>query len=365
MAVGGAEQVIRQLVTGVDPERFDARIVCIDAPIGAIGKELDAAGVAVRSLSRSPGFDRKLVAALRGLIRRESIDVLHCHQYTPYCYGVLAAAFTGARVVFTEHGRFHPDRHSWKRRLVNQVLHRLTDETVAISAATRDALVEHEWLPRRSIRVIYNGVAPPRRQPASRPVRERLGIPDRALVIGTLARLDPIKNQRMMIEALVAVRERWPDCVLLLVGDGPEREALERRARELVPDGTVRFVGFVTDIADHLDAIDIFLLTSWSEGTSMTLLEAMSFAKAIVATRVGGNVELLEDGHSALLVDAGDTVSLAACVERLAGDVVLRERLGSIARERHAERFAPAPMIEAYEALYLDDQQEQDSAIRR
>ena len=186
-------------------------------------------------------------------------------------------------------------------------------------------------------------------------VRERLGIAPDAPVLGTIARLDPIKNQAMMLEALVAVRERYPDCVLLLAGDGPERESLERLVQKLDLTENVRFAGFVTDIADHLDAIDVFLLTSWSEGTSMTLLEAMSLGKAIVVTRVGGNVEILEDGRTALFVEAGDAKALTTNIERLIDDEALRSRLGESARGDFRRRFEPSLMVAAYESLYLGE----------
>lgn len=353
MGVGGAEQVIRQLATDVDTTRFDSRVVCIDSPVGPIGEELRASGVTVHSLSRRPGFDRVLIGALRRLLRDEEIDVVHCHQYTPYCYGVLAAAFTRTRVVFTEHGRFHPDRHSWKRRLANQVLVRLTDRTVAISVATRDALIEHEWFPRHAIEVIYNGVRPPRHDATARPVRERHGMAAGAKVLGTIARLDPIKNQAMMLEALAALRANGSeDIVLLIAGDGPERAALERRAAELDLVEAVVFAGFVTDIAEHLDAIDVFLLTSWSEGTSMTLLEAMAFGKPIVTTRVGGSVEILDDERTALFVEAGDVEALVDALARVLDDDALRARLGEGARKDFHRRFESRRMIAAYEGLY-------------
>ena len=354
MGVGGAEQVIRQLVIGADPTRYECSVLCTDGQIGPIGADLRERGFAVDALSRRPGFDRALIRALRERLRAERVDVLHCHQYTPYSYGVLAAleARRESRVVFTEHGRFHPDRHSWKRRLINPVLARFTDEIVAISSATRDALVHHEWLPRRRIRLIYNGVTPPVRQEGVPSVRRQLGIDEATLVLGTISRLDPIKNQAMMLDALAAVRRRQLDCVLILAGDGPERDALERRVVELGLDGAVFFTGFVSDIAAHLDAIDVFLLTSWSEGTSMTLLEAMSFAKPVIATRVGGNVEILEEGRSALLIDAGDVSALADAVGRLADDAGLQKRLGRGAQACRAERFEPQGMVAAYEALY-------------
>ena len=142
---------------------------------------------------------------------------------------MLAAAFTGVRVVFTEHGRFHPDRYTWKRRLLNPVLARMTHEIVAISAATRDALVAYEWLPRRRIRLIYNGVTPPAAPDGGTPsVRERLGIGADTVVLGTIARLDP--DQEPGDDArkrCAAVRQSGTrDCVLVLAGDGPERERI-------------------------------------------------------------------------------------------------------------------------------------------
>ena len=356
MGVGGTEQVVRQIVLDADPARFRSAVACIDGRVGPIGVALSERGVTVHRLERGPGLDRALIGRLRRLIRDERVDVLHCHQYTPWTYGVLAAAFTGVRVVFTEHGRFHPDRYTWKRRLLNPLLARLTDEIVSISAATREALVVYEWLPRRRIRVIYNGVTPPvPPDEGAVPVRERLEIEADAIVLGTIARFDPIKNQAMMLEALERLRRAGRRCVLILAGDGPEREALERQVAELALEGSVFFTGFVTDIAAHLDAIDVFLLTSWSEGTSVTLLEAMSSGKAIVATSVGGSVEVLDGGRTAMFVPPGDVSALTETLERLLEDDSLRARLGDAARSDFTERFEPRRMVSAYEALYAPD----------
>jgi len=353
MGVGGAEQVIRQLVLDADESSFESSVLCLDGQVGAIGDELTKLGVTVHCMSRQPGFDRAIVSGLRRLICEQSIDVVHCHQYTPFSYGVLAAAFTKTRVVFTEHGRFHPDRYSWKRRLLNPMLALLTDEIVAISAATRDALVYYEWLPRSSIRLIYNGVTPPTTTEPTPTVREKLGIEASTFVLGTIARLDPIKNQVMMIEALAALKQTRSDCALILAGDGPERDSLEQLANKLGLQESVFFTGFVTTIAEHLAAMDVFLLTSWSEGTSMTLLEAMSARKAIIATSVGGSIEILEDEVSALFVNAGDTDALVDAVVRLEGDEALRNRLAAGAQLHFSKCFEPAGMLDAYQKLYV------------
>jgi glycosyltransferase involved in cell wall biosynthesis len=135
MAFGGTQQVISQLVTNLDSERFYCEIACIDGKVGSLGEKLQSNGTNVHVLHRGSGFDFALVKAVRKLLKDEKFDIVHCHQYTPYVYGIFASLFTRVKVVFTEHGRFHPDSYSWKRRLVNPVLGKLTDSIVAISVA--------------------------------------------------------------------------------------------------------------------------------------------------------------------------------------------------------------------------------------
>lgn len=168
MGIGGTEQVIRQLIGGLDKIGVQNEVFCIDGTVGSMGRELEAAGVPFHTFVRQPGIDRALVAAIRETLGREKFDIVHCHQYTPYFYGWLAAFGTGTRVVFTEHGRFHPDRPRYKAILVNPVLARLTPRIVAISQATATALVRNEFIPRSRIQVIYNGIA--RFEPRSRPL---------------------------------------------------------------------------------------------------------------------------------------------------------------------------------------------------
>jgi len=288
MGVGGAEQVIRHLILANNAAQFDSEIICIDGKVGATGEALRKSGVQITAFSRQLGLDRKTIADIRAYIRSGNFQIIHCHQYTPFCYGVLASIALGVKVVFTEHGRFHPDRFTWKRRLVNQVLFRLADHIVAISEATREALHEFEWIPRKCVSVIYNGIDTPVSEQGVDALRTKLNVDENTVVLGTVARLDSIKNQKMMIKALHSLHATHPNTLLILAGDGPERGALEALAVELGIEDSVLFPGFVSDIGSYLDLIDIFLLTSFSEGASMTLLEAMAYAKPIVATAVGG-----------------------------------------------------------------------------
>ena len=352
MDVGGTEQVIRQIVIASDKRQFESSIVCIDGSVGPVGRSLQLDDVTVNSISRSAGFDRQTIKTLRALIRSNRIDVLHCHQYTPFCYGAFAAIGLGVKVVFTEHGRFHPDRYTWKRRIVNQLLYRLADHITCISNATRVALDHYEWIPEKRVQVIYNGVQTPVSAPNSQSIRSTLGISNSAFVLGTISRFDPIKNQTMMLEALSRLREKHPECVLIMAGDGSERTSLENTACELGIEDGVYFTGFITDIAAHLDAIDIFLLTSFSEGTSMTLLEAMSVGKVVVATAVGGNVEVIENGRTGMLVPSGDVDALVNRLLLLHDSAPERLRFSEGAIRGYSDRFSADLMVDHYEALY-------------
>lgn len=352
MGIGGTEQVIYQLVEHADENLFDNSIVCIEGEVGPIGQKLQQASTVFHVFNRAPGFDTGLIKSVRGLIKSNQTDVIHCHQYSPYVYGVLAALFTDTKVIFTEHGRFHPDRYSWKRRIINPMLNSATFAVTAISEATRDALAHYEWFPKKSIKVIYNGIQ------ASHSIdnfqhRDELDLTREHLVFGTITRFDTIKNLPMMVRAFAIVYKRTPNARLLLVGDGEERANIEKLAVQLGVAHAVIFTGFQTDTKKYMSMIDIYILSSFSEGTSMTLLEAMSLSKCCVVTAVGGNVEIIKDQQSGLVVESDNTEQLAESLTKLTEDHQLRQRLGAAAKQRFDEKFDLNQMIEAFKQLYL------------
>src|SRR5690554_7947260 len=231
MGIGGTEQVIRQLVLGSRGQEVEHEIVCIDGQVGAIGEQMREEGIPVHRVSRTPGFDRKLIGGLRDLIRTRDVSIVHCHQYTPFLYGRLAAMGTDAKVVFTEHGRFYPDRYRYKAALINPVLALSTPAIVAISNATRAALAQYEFMPKNRIQVVYNGIQPLTADAARvAELRKKAGIPQDAFVYGTVSRLDPVKNQVKMLEAFAVCLQNDPSSYLLMVGDGPDRLLLEAKA---------------------------------------------------------------------------------------------------------------------------------------
>lgn len=351
MGIGGTEQVIRQLVTALPKTQITARILCIDGHIGPMGAALQEEGIAVDAFPRQPGLDWALIRQIRAYIQRHNIEVVHAHQYTPYTYGWFAIRGLGVRLVFTEHGRFHPDRFRGKAALLNVFMALTTHAITAISSATRDALHRYEWMPKARVQVVYNGIKP---LSTSIPIAPEQQLPNEGKTrwIGTVSRLDTVKNHPMLLRAMQQVLRRFPDTRLVIVGDGPERAALEDLATELGIAQQTLFTGFSAHAGEFMRQMDIFLLPSYTEGTSMTLLEAMSLGKPIVATAVGGTPEIVEHGKTGYLVPSDDAAALAAAIEQLLADPEQARRLGQAGAERFTERFHVAAMAATYARLY-------------
>jgi glycosyltransferase involved in cell wall biosynthesis len=355
MIIGGAERVICNIVENTDPSRYDVSIICIDSPVGPFGIQLRNQGYQVTAFNRVPGFDFRLVLKMRKHILQNHIEVLHCHQYSPYVYGVLGAAFTGCRVIFTEHGRHYPDVRRPKRILANPILSLLTEYINAISAATRKALIEYENFPGDRIDVVYNGIDDIQfKLEGHDKLRQEVHLPENGYILGTVARLDAIKNQKMMIKALKRLHDDFPEACLLIVGDGPERRSLEEFAARQQVSSRVVFTGFREDAYLFYRIMDVLLLTSFSEGTSMTLLEAMAHGIPCVATDVGGNPEIVIDGKTGFLVPSEDDQTLAERISLLAKDQDLRKRMGNAGRDRFEAQFTVTKMVRAYQAMYED-----------
>jgi glycosyltransferase involved in cell wall biosynthesis len=353
MAIGGTEQVIRQLVLNLPASEIHNEIFCIDGKIGAVGIQLQEQGIQIHQASRKPGLDFSLIKNLRNTLREGNFDIVHCHQYTPWVYGWFAAWGTKAKVVFTEHGRFFPDRYRGKALPLNLLMALTTCAVTAISAATKDALAKYEWVPKFKTQVVYNGIQPLHPDETNVAVlRSELQIEPQHLILGTVARLDPVKNQAMMLRAFALVAAKFPHARLLIVGDGPSRQALESLVRELGLQQMVWFTGFKTNVADYLALMHIYLLSSHTEGTSMTLLEAMHLGLSCIATAVGGNPEIVVDEQTGLLSPDDDAEAFALNIIRLLECNQLRLNCGRNGTVRFSEYFSVAQMVSHYTSIY-------------
>ncbi|MFC3120834.1 glycosyltransferase [Agaribacter flavus] len=351
MRIGGTEMVIKNIVNGLKLD-VNMSLFCIEEPIGQWGKDLIEEGIPCHSFERREGFDWRLIVAIRKVINNKQIDIVHCHQYTPWVYGAIATFGTKARVLFTEHGRFYPDSSNWKRRLVNPLLSNMTKSITAISAATKQALVDYEFLSESKIKVVYNGIEKVIPSQDQVEIKRALDISEGKVVFGTIARLDPIKNQTMMLEAFANVISRGLDAILLVVGDGELMESLQQLAKRLDIEKRVIFTGYKPYPADYLNIMDVFLLSSLSEGTSMTLLEAMSLAKPSVVTDAGGNSEIIKHKVNGLVVPNDDQQAFADAMFGLASHIGLLNEYASNALKIYQEQFSSVTMNQQYLSIY-------------
>ena len=353
MRIGGTEQVIKNLILGTDASRFTMSVLCIESPLGPFAEDLINQDIHIEALSRNPGFDASLISQIRQHIKAHKIDIIHCHQYTPYVYGALGALMTPAKVIFTEHGRFYPDSTTWKRKVINPLLHRFTHATTAISAATRDALVEFEFIPKRDIEVIYNGIIGVEPEPSQlESLKQQYPIAEQCTLFGTIARLDPIKNHSMMLRAFKRVIENGINAKLMIVGDGDERANTEALINELDLSQHVFMTGYEPKPHGHLALMDIYLLPSLSEGTSMTLLEAMSLGKPCIVTHAGGNPEIVIQNETGFVTPNDDEQAFADAMITLTQNKPLQEAFGRASKERFINTFDINNMTITYEALY-------------
>jgi glycosyltransferase involved in cell wall biosynthesis len=353
MTIGGAQQVIRQLVENMDKSQFEMDIACIDGRLGELGEMLIEQGVKVELFERQIGFDFNLIRRIRRLVKTGRYQIIHCHQYTPYVYGLLASLFTGVKVIFTEHGRFYPDYGSWKRKLVNPIFSLFTNQIIAISQATKDALVHYENFSRSKIIVIYNGIADMSQIEVDEiELKKQFGIPESVFLFGTISRLQPIKNQSMMIKAFKKVKDKNRNTHLLIVGDGEIRTELEALVTDLELEKEVTFTGFQKNPYRFHKIIDVFLLTSFSEGASMTLLEAMSFSTPCIVTDVGGNPELVKQQKEGIVINPNDGKALVSNIETLLNNEDIVRKMSQNSRQTFLLKFTVNKMASSYVSLY-------------
>ncbi len=275
-------------------------------------------------------------------LRRERIDVFQAYFPDSTYFGVPAAWLAGVPRVLRTRNNLGYWMTPWHRRL-GRLCGGLCDGLVANCDACRDAVIADEGLDPARVIVLENGVDLSRFPTSFTPVSGRVGV---------TANLRPVKGLDVFVSAAAAVASAHPGATFQVAGEGPLRPELEGLARRLGLGSRLTLCGAVADVPGFLAGLDVAVLPSLTEGMSNALLEYMAAGKAIVATSVGGNVRLIEDGVNGLLVPPGDADRLAAAVARLLSDPDFAARLGSEARRRVAERHSRPAMVRRFEEFY-------------
>ena len=344
MDVGGLETVVIGLVDGNRSRGVRPHLGCLYG-FGAQGHDVDPDGCWIGSLDKNGRL--KTLISLSKYVRVHEIDVIHTHNPQPHLFGVLAGALSRTPVVHTKHGRNYPGNA--KRVWLNRQLSRFTKKVVAVSEAAAEVARDIERVPPAKLMVILNGIDTTKFAPSTDSQSATSDV-----TIGTVGRLSKEKNYPMLVRAFVILRRQLPnlDTQLLFVGDGPERPAIDAEARKQGVHEHCEFAGMQSEVEVWLKRIDVFCLSSITEGTSMTLLEAGASGVPAVVTDVGGNGEIVADGKSGVVVPAGDEEALSGALVRLVEDKEVREQMGVAARQRIIERYSIESMVEAYAEVY-------------
>src|SRR5207247_1768501 len=312
---GGSEISVLRLISVLDPGRYQVRVAWLRGePV--LENEFRAAGADVVPMGMRAKLDPACFLRLVRYVARERIDIVHTHMDVADFYGALAGRLGGARcVVATKHApdEFRP-RRTWKRYpflLLERLSYQMDDAVIVVSEGLRFFFETVERLPRRKMIVIGHGVDATARPATREEARRSLGLPQQGPLIGAVGRLSPEKGQNVLLQALPSVLAAFPQAACVLAGEGPARAALEAEARRLGIGDRVVFLGLRRDVPMVLAALDLFVQPSIYEGFGLSLLEAMAAGLPVVASRVGGIPELIEDGRTGLLVPPQDSMALA------------------------------------------------------
>jgi len=360
---GGAQEVALSLASLADKDRFES--VFVSGPEGFSKEMADGWNVNVTII---PGLIREInpvkdLAALIRLylfIKKNNFDIVHAHTSKAGFIGRMAARLAGVPVIFyTPHGSVF--QMTCCGPITKFILSRIenfaasfTDKIIACSKDEKDDFLKHGVAREDKYTIIYWGVRQERFLKDHDKVlkRKEFNIPQDAILIANIGRLVPQKGHAFCLEAFKILIHTFPAARLLVAGDGELRQEIESNINKMGLGDNVIMAGERKDVPEILSASDIFLHTSLWEGMPIVIIEAMLAGKPIVATRVGGVPELIEDGISGLLVPPRDSQALAAAVRRLINDRFFAENIGRVAQQSAREKFSLDLMIKNTEGLY-------------
>jgi len=356
MEVGGTQRQIVHIASHLDRERFEPAVLFFRNPSFFVG-ELEQAGVRVIHVEKKGRIDPGFVWRLVRTMRRERYDVVQCFAFSGELWGAVArrllpsgrrpALISSVRGVYEWYSGWH-----WR---IKRWVSAQSERVVANSRMGSEYACARMGLPAGTIRVTYNGVQASHPAPGrAAALRAELQVPADGMLVLFVGRLVVHKDVPTLLKAVSMLHARRPGLRVALAGDGPLRGDLDAQIDALGLRTVVHALGQRDDVADLMAASDVLVLPSLREGLSNVILEGMMGGKPVVASRAGGNIELIEHDRSGLLFDVGDARALAAVLERLADDEPLRARLGDGARHRAMVEFSIPSMVQAYEQHYVE-----------
>ncbi len=350
LKTGGLEKVIYHLALGLDSNRYDVRVWCLCGG-GETAEELKKHGAKVEILGMGSRCALSFLWRLRQKIKKEKIDIIHTHGITANSIGRIAGILAGVPAVFAHLHTYYPEG-GLKQKIISRFADFQSNRIICCCRFVADFVIRHTGINQAKIQVIYNGVPA---QNSSIPPLSRLELKTRDddFVIGCAASLTAHKGHRYLIEAVKEVKAKFPAVKVLLMGTGPLREELEKHCRSAGVSDNVIFLGNRKDMCRILPVIDVFALPSCDrEGFPMSILEAMSCGKPVIASAIGGIPESVELGVTGLLVPPGDSHAIAQALISLIENRDLMKNMGAEGLKRFEKLFKLDTMIEEISALY-------------
>lgn len=353
MELGGLQRIVNLVIDRIDRNKFTPYLCCLDRG-GMFYEQLKSDSVKTYILQRRPGpFDIRMAIRLYKILRENKIDVIHSQSG---CMGYAAIAGRLARVkgiIHTDHGRFVPDKRS--AILEERISSILINRVIGVSEELTDYLASEVKIKREKLIIIINGVDVhrfiPLKSEQCKELRNGIGVDEEDKILGTVCRLEPVKNLEFLIDCMPFICEVVPGCKLLIVGDGPIKEHLIKYSESLGIDSKINFMGEQSDIEDILPVFDIYVCTSLSEGTSMTILEAMACGLPIVASAVGGNCKLVDDSNGRLF-PLNDVDAFKRNIIDILNNARLMNEMGQNSRKKAENNFNFDQFVRQHEELY-------------
>jgi sugar transferase (PEP-CTERM/EpsH1 system associated) len=353
--IGGLENGVANLINNLNADRYRHVIFCIKRA-GRQMSRLTNADVTIVELAKRDGRDWRTCLRLAKEFKRLKPHVVHTRNWGAI-EGIIGARLSGVRAVLhSEHGWTisEIEGRNYKRRIARRVLAPLVDQFVAVSENIKVWLTTALGIDEKKVTLIPNGVDLRKFSGVYRNSAQRAtyGFTDDDFVIGSVGRLDPVKDHESLLRGFADLSVEFPNVKLLLVGQGSCYERLAYLGRVLGISDRLHLLGERDDIPELLECMDVFVLSSLSEGMSNTILEAMAIGVPVIATRAGGNVFLVQDGENGFLVSKQDPQGLCEAIRRYLKDPLMARRHGAAGRRRVEQEWSLAKMVLAYDRLY-------------
>ncbi|MCK4261031.1 MAG: glycosyltransferase [Halanaerobiales bacterium] len=352
LKTGGAERVLANIVTRLNKEKYEVEVWCLVRG-GKIAEELREKRIKVRVLNLSTYHDPLNILKLTSLLRREKVNILHTSGYFASTFGRISGLLVKVPIVFA-----HPQStyfyYQKKHLLTENFLSRFTDKIICCSEAVKNWAKDYERIRENKLITIYNGINLEefKKVVNSKEVRKELSLTGKERIIGTVGRLEPVKNPDLLLRATSLVKKRFPNLKVLFVGKGSLRDSLEKLAEGLGLKENIIFAGEKKNVFPFLSLMEVFILCSNIEGLSLALIEAMSAGIPVIGTKVGGIPEIIENGINGILIPPDNPEAFAEAIIYLLNHPEEAKKMGERGKEICKNKFSSEMMVEKIEELY-------------